>query len=97
MSGEPFIFLFCGGGGLGAEPGQEVTLIWERARAGGKLITMVHDELRRVASRLISRGCSGGLAVADVTAALGVSRVAVETHGRLARFGLGGPLRRRDK
>jgi RNA polymerase sigma factor (TIGR02999 family) len=58
MTGEPFIFF--SGGLMEAEPLQGLTLILGRARAGdekarGELLTLVYDELRRVASRLMRR------------------------------------------
>src|SRR5207237_7302927 len=56
---KPFISFFDGGV-MGAEPHRDLTLILGRARAGderarGELITLVYDELRQVATRMMRR------------------------------------------
>jgi RNA polymerase sigma-70 factor, ECF subfamily len=57
MTEEPFT-VFWNGGPMGAEPPRDVTLILGRARAGddqarSELISVVYEELRHVAARLM--------------------------------------------
>jgi RNA polymerase sigma-70 factor (ECF subfamily) len=66
-------------------------------------VIAVHEALNRLAelnerqSQVMTLRYFGGLSVADVAAALGVSVVTVERDSRLARAWLGGQLRRQDE
>jgi RNA polymerase sigma factor (sigma-70 family) len=86
-----------------AELVQGLTMILGRARAGddrarGELIALIHEALDRLSeldgrqAQVMTLRYLGGMTVAEVAAALGISVTTVEHDWRLARAWLAGQL-----